>query len=166
MWKILTVQIREKIYYSLTNRGLYPEEEKGYRKVSRGTRELLYIYQHILNETKTRRKTLAIVWIAYKKVYDKVPQSWIINSPKMYKISHEIINFIEKTMITCVVYWPTSQPGCQNRKCTYVNNRCIRSRNIRIIILTVDRLNECNCDAHKKKGALIYYITRWRQEVS
>ena len=42
-------------------------------------------------------------------------------------------------------------PGCQNRKCTYVNNRCIRSRNIRIISLTMDRLKECNCDAHKKK---------------
>ena len=27
-----------------------------------------------------------------------VPQSWIINCLKMYKISHEIINFIEKTM--------------------------------------------------------------------
>ena len=34
-------------------------------------------------------------------------------------------------------YWPTTRPGCQNRKCTYVNNRCIRSRNIRIITLTV-----------------------------
>ena len=27
-----------------------------------------------------------------------VPQSWIINSLKMYKTSHEIINFIEKNM--------------------------------------------------------------------
>ena len=33
-----------------------------------------------------------------------------------------------------VVYWPTTPPGCQNRKCTYVNNRCIRLRNIRIIL--------------------------------
>ena len=41
--------------------------------------------------------------------------------------------------------------GCQNRKCTYVNNRCIQLRNIRIITLTVDGLNERNCDAHKKK---------------
>ena len=31
-----------------------------------------------------------------------------------------------------VVYWPTTRPGSQNRKCTCVNNRCIRSRNIRI----------------------------------
>ena len=51
-----------------------------------------------------------------------------------------------------VVYWPTTRPGCQNRKCTNVNNRCIRSRNIRIITLTVDGLNECNCDTHKKVG--------------
>ena len=30
----------------------------------------------------------------------------------------------------------------------------------------MERLNECNCDAHKKKGALNYCITRWRQDVS
>ena len=29
-----------------------------------------------------------------------VPQSWKINYLKMYKISHEVINFIEKTMKT------------------------------------------------------------------
>ena len=67
-------------------------------------------------------------------------------------------------VLLCVLYWPTTRPGCQNRKCTYVNNRSIRLRNIRII--TVDELNECNCDAHKMKGALNYYITQWRQEVS
>ena len=29
-----------------------------------------------------------------------VPQSWIINCLKMYKIQHEVINFIDKTMKT------------------------------------------------------------------
>ena len=29
-----------------------------------------------------------------------VPQSWIIHCLKMYKISHEVINFIEQTMKT------------------------------------------------------------------
>ena len=29
-----------------------------------------------------------------------VPQSWKINCFKMYKISHEVINFIEETMKT------------------------------------------------------------------
>ena len=100
MWKILTAQIKEKIYYSLTSRGLFPDEQKGCHKWSRGTAELLYIDQHILNESKIRRKNLAMAWIDYKKAYDTVPQSWVIHCLKMYKISHEVINFIEKTMQT------------------------------------------------------------------
>ena len=101
MWKILTAQIREKIYYSLTRRGLFPDEQKGCHKGSRGTAELLYFDQHILNESKTRRKNLAMDWIDYKKAYDMVPQSWmLLHCLKMYKISHEIINIIEKTMQT------------------------------------------------------------------
>ena len=63
MWKILTAQIREEIYYSLTIRGLFPDEQKGCCKGSRGTAELLYIDQHILNENKTRRKNLAVAWV-------------------------------------------------------------------------------------------------------
>ena len=63
MWKILTAQIREEIYYSLINRRLFPDEQKGCRKGSRGTAELLYIDQHILNESKNRRKNLAMAWM-------------------------------------------------------------------------------------------------------
>ena len=103
MWKILTTQLREKIYYSLTSHGLLSDQQKGCRKGSRGTAELLYIDQHILNESRTRRKNLAVDWIDYKKVYDIVPQSWILHCLKMYKISHEVINFIEQTMQTWTV---------------------------------------------------------------
>ena len=39
-----------------------------------------------------------MAWIDNKKAYDIVPQNWIIHCLKMYKISHEIINFIEKKM--------------------------------------------------------------------
>ena len=41
-----------------------------------------------------------MAWIDYKKAYYMAPQSWIINCLKMYKISHEVINFIEETMKT------------------------------------------------------------------
>ena len=41
-----------------------------------------------------------MAWIDYKKAYDMVPQSWIINYLKTYKILDEVINFIEKTMKT------------------------------------------------------------------
>ena len=63
MWKILTAQIRENIYYALTSRGLFPNEHEGCRKESRSTAELLYIDQHILNQSKTKRKNLAMAWI-------------------------------------------------------------------------------------------------------
>ena len=66
------------------------------RKGSRGTAELLYIDQHILNESNTRRKNLAMALIDYKNANDMVPQSLIINCLKMYKISDKFINFIEK----------------------------------------------------------------------
>ena len=100
MRKISTAQIREEIYYSLTSRRLFPDEQKGCCKGPRGTVELLNIDQHILNESKTRRKNFAVAWIDYKKAYDMVPHSWIINSLKMYKISLEVINVIDKTMKT------------------------------------------------------------------
>ena len=60
MWKILTAQIREEIYYSLRSWGLFPEEQKGCHKRSRGIAELLYTGQHILHESKTRWKNLTM----------------------------------------------------------------------------------------------------------
>ena len=82
MWKILTAQIREEIYYSQTSCSLFPDEQKGWWKGSRSTAELLYIDQHILNESRTRGKNLAMARVDYKKAYDMVPHSWIINSLK------------------------------------------------------------------------------------
>ena len=42
-WNILTAQIGVKFYYLLTSHGLFPDEQKGCRKGSRGTAELLNI---------------------------------------------------------------------------------------------------------------------------
>ena len=59
MWKILAAQIKEDIYYSLVNNWLFPEEQKGCHKETRGTGYLLYIDQNIRTESKTRRKNMA-----------------------------------------------------------------------------------------------------------
>ena len=100
IWTILTALIRKEIYCSLTSSGLFAEEQKGCRKGSRGTAELLDIDQYILNKSKNRRKNLTMTWIDYKKAYDMVSQSWIINCLKMYAIwsyklnreNYEILN--------------------------------------------------------------------------
>ena len=121
MCKILTTQIREEIYFLLTSHGLFSDEQKGCCKGSRGTLKLLYIDQHILNESTTWRKNLAMAWIDYKNANDMVPPSWIINCLKMYKISSEVINFIEKTMKTC---WVELRAGGRSLAETKIQ-RCI-----------------------------------------
>ena len=73
--------------------------ERMLQRIQRHSR-IIYIDQDILNESKTRRKNLAMAWIDNKKAYDMVPHSWIINNLKRYKISDEVINFIDKTMKT------------------------------------------------------------------
>ena len=44
-----------------------------------------------------------MAWIDYKKVYDTVPQSWILHCLKMYKIPYQVVQFTEKTMKTWTV---------------------------------------------------------------
>ena len=83
MWKILTAQIRAGFYNSLMSSGMIPREQKECHEGTRGTGDPQYIDQHILKESKTRRKGVAVTWIDYKKAYDIVPQSWIIDCLKM-----------------------------------------------------------------------------------
>ena len=56
MWKILTAQIREEIYNLLISRRLFHKEKKRCRKEQRRTKDVLYIDQHILKDSKTRCK--------------------------------------------------------------------------------------------------------------
>ena len=99
MWKILMAQIKEEIYDSLTSCRLFPEEQKGSRMWTKGIEELLYINQHILNESKTRRKNLSMaltdykksIWYSTSKLDNKLPQNvqdirW---SHEHYRENHE-----------------------------------------------------------------------------
>ena len=53
------------------------------------------------SSTKDETENLAMSWIDYKRAYDMVPQSWIINYPQM--ISGKVINFIDKAIKTWIV---------------------------------------------------------------
>ena len=94
MWKILIAQTRGDIFYSLINSGLFPVEQKGCHKRTRGIAVLLYIDQHILKENKTiwKKGCYGVDWL--QKVIHMVLQSCIIDCLKMYKISEKVIKFI------------------------------------------------------------------------
>ena len=58
MWKLLTGIISEDIYEFLDKNDILPEEQKGCRKGSRGTNDLLFIDQKLLKEVKEREKII------------------------------------------------------------------------------------------------------------
>ena len=69
MWKLLTGVIADQICAHLDQEKLLPEEQKGCRKGSRGTNDLLYIDRAVIQEVKSTNKNLAMAWIDYKKAY-------------------------------------------------------------------------------------------------
>ena len=77
---------------------MLPEEQKGCRKGSRGTNDLLYIDRSVIKEVKSRNKNLAMVWIDYKKTYDKVPHSWIIECLELFGVAEKIKGLLVNSM--------------------------------------------------------------------
>ena len=73
LWKLLAGIIANGMYEYLDPRSLLPEEQKGRRRTSKGTHNLLYIDRMVLKEVKQRKKRLAMGWIDYRKAYDMIP---------------------------------------------------------------------------------------------
>ena len=98
MWKLLTRIISKDMYCFMENENLLPEEQKGCRRKSRGTKDQLLIDKTILEDCRKRRTNLAMVWIDYRKAYDFVPHSWIIECLDMFGIADNVRRFLEKSM--------------------------------------------------------------------
>ena len=98
MWTLLTGVIADQIYAHLDQEKLLPEEQKGCKKGSRGTNDLLYIDRAVIKEVKSRNKNLAMAWIDYKKAYDMVPRSWIIECLDLFGVAENIKSFLVNSM--------------------------------------------------------------------
>ena len=94
MWKLLTGVIADQIYAHLDQEKLLPEEQKRCRK------DLLCIDRAVIKEVKYRNKNLGMAWIGYKKAYNMVPHSWIIECLDLFGVAENIksllVNSIEK----------------------------------------------------------------------
>ena len=98
MWKLLTGIIADQIHAHLDQEKLLPEEQKGYRKGSRGTNDLLYFDRAVITEVKSRNNNLAMAWIDYKKAYDMVPHSWSIESLDLCGVAENIKSLLVNSM--------------------------------------------------------------------
>ena len=86
-WKLITDIVADEIYNHLEENDLLPEEQKGYRRKSRGTMDQLLIDKAVMKNRKRRKVGLSMVWIDYRKAYDMVAHSWIKKSMERCGIS-------------------------------------------------------------------------------
>ena len=100
MWKLLTSILAEKIYAHLSEKNVPPDEQKGCRKDSRGTKYQLLIDKQVLKHCKNHQHNLAVGWIDYKKAYYMVSHRWLIEAMKMVEIADNIANLFENSKET------------------------------------------------------------------
>ena len=65
MWKLFTGVIAEKINNFLKQEKILPEEQKGCKRGSRGTKDQLLIDETVLQDCKKRHTDLSLAWIDY-----------------------------------------------------------------------------------------------------
>ena len=65
LWKLLTGIIAEELYGHLEKEGLLPDEQKGGRRKSRGTKDQLLIDKMIIRNCKRRLTGLGMAWVDY-----------------------------------------------------------------------------------------------------
>ena len=75
-----------------------PEEQKGCRRKSRGTKDQLLIDKTVLKDCKKRHTNLCMAWIDYKKAYDLVPHSWINECMEIFGIAENVRNFLGRSI--------------------------------------------------------------------
>ena len=98
MWKLLTGIFADKIYDHLHINNLLPDEQKGCRKQSRGTKDQLLIDREVLREAKRKKRLLSMAWIDYRKAYDMLPHSWILETLGMTKVAKNIEDLLKRSM--------------------------------------------------------------------
>ena len=99
MWKLLTGIMADCMYRYLEDNDKLPVEQKGCRKKCRGTKDQLLVDKMILMDSKRKHKNLAMAWVDYKKAYDMVPHSWMIECLQLANIAENIIDFLKRSMV-------------------------------------------------------------------
>ena len=99
MWKLLTGVIAEEMYGYLEGKNLLPNEQKGCKHKSRGTKDQLLLDKTVLKDCRKRHTNLAMAWIDYRKAYEFIPHSWIKECMELMGIAENVRELLVKSMM-------------------------------------------------------------------
>ena len=94
MWKLLTGIISEHLYRYLEEEKILPEEQKGCKRNSRGTKDQVLLDKALIRDWKRSSTNLAMAWIDYRKAYDMIPHSWISECLEVFGVTENTRNVL------------------------------------------------------------------------
>ncbi len=101
-WKLLSGIIAAKMSRHMAQ--YMHRAQKGIGSNTRGAKHQLLVDRAVTRDCKTRQTNLCTAWIDYKKAYDSMPHTWILECLEMYKINRTLTAFIKNSM----KLWKTS----------------------------------------------------------
>ncbi|XP_045770460.1 uncharacterized protein LOC123870988 [Maniola jurtina] len=109
IYKLLTSILTTKITMHINANNILAQVQNGCKARARGTKELLLIDTAICQQVRRNRKNLVAAWIDYKKAYDSVPHTWLMEIMRLYKVDATLCSFLD----SCMSQWMTvlRQPG-------------------------------------------------------
>lgn len=91
-------------------------EQKGHRSVSYFCKSQLLTNKMILKNCRINCGNLSTTRIDYRKTFDIVPYSWILNAFELYKISSVVVDFLGYSMWKTTLYLKhTKSTAASNR---------------------------------------------------
>ena len=98
IWKLITSIVSKEIVAHLERNNVWPWEQKGCKRRSRGTKDHLLVDKLVTFLIKRKHRNLRMTWIDYRKAYDSVPHSWILKVLDLYKVGKDVCNFLSNAM--------------------------------------------------------------------
>ena len=91
----MTGIIANSLYEYLEESKILPMEQKGCKRGCSGTK---LIDKVVMKDCKKRLTNLSMAWIDYRKAYDMVPHSWILECLKLFRCAGNVQRFLGASM--------------------------------------------------------------------
>ena len=95
MMKTYTGTLAKLIEEHLIENSIIYSEQAGAKKGLWGCTDQLLINRVVTDEAEKGRRNLSMIWLDYKKAYDSVPHTWIIEALRLAKIPDTIIAAVQ-----------------------------------------------------------------------